>query len=687
MLSNVSSQDVSRHLRRQQLGEWIVRLAVVALLVVPVCDTGCRRTAQPISTDNARPEAVSPRTSAAVVAGGSTATDHTENVGDAPSSAADDSLASAARNSTDVRQLVGVEELILRLTPQLKRLAQDVRNLCLPAEAARPLLHPEAEFWDLQSPVAARDEASQTGLSLRVAEQPTALPRVTNSWQALFAKLDFFEHASFSFVRGEFTSSAWDEFRTDVAFSGLAHRTQGSWIDVHIQLELLWHRDGASDAATWHIVSFRPRTVRLVEAHQLLFADQLDQRIPNSHLREKLRESDHYRYAVRHYYRKLSARLPVEMSDARFFPISTAYHPGIAVVDIDGDGWDDLYLTVRWGNNLLLRNRGDGTFEEVAHAYGLDLPGRSNAAIFADFDNDGDPDLMLARSLERSRYLVNEDGHFVDRSDWVDFPLPFEATSASVADYNRDGLLDVYFCTYHQDDISRRLDADLANPDHRIHRTLTAEHSAELKRRFRNDTRSFVSQVGPPNILLANVGAGRFQLADHNPQVAGWRNAFQASWADYDQDGDADLYVANDFAADQLFRNDGSQGFHEVTGQIGIDRLGFAMGASWADADNDGLLDLYVSNMFSKAGQRITSQIDGLDARIPQLADGNYLYRYDGQRFHLTSGFDPPQWTVAQAGWSWGGQFVDVNNDGFEDLYVPNGYYTVPAEFETNVDL
>ena len=145
--------------------------------------------------------------------------------------------------------------------------------------------------------------------------------------------------------------------------------------------------------------------------------------------------------------------------------------------------------------------------------------------------------------------------------------------------------------------------------------------------------------------------------------------------------------MANDFAADHLFRNEGPAGFRDVTVEMGLDRLGFAMGASWGDIDNDGFLDLYVSNMFSKAGQRITTQIGGLDPRIPQLADGNYLYRFDGKRFHLASGFSRPQLTVAKAGWSWGGQFFDANNDGFQDLYVPNGYYTVPEEFETNVDL
>jgi hypothetical protein len=565
-----------------------------------------------------------------------------------------------------IRSLVGSEELILQLTPRLSTLTKDVLNLQRPGESTPELF--------------------QQGV-----DASTVRGGADKTWEELFRQLTYFEHAGFAIVQGEFTLPAWDEFRTDVAFAGLARGTSGKWIDVQAQLELTWRRTSAvtDDAGTsWTIVHFTTRDMKLLQADQLLFADQLDQRVRDNDLRQSLRESEHYKYAVRHYYPKRQARLPDKLSDARFFAISTAEHPGVSVVDIDGDGWDDLYVMERWGKNILLRNRGDGTFENVAGRYGLDLPGRSNAAVFADFDNDGDPDLMLARSFERSRYLVNDQGRFVDRSDdLIGFPLPFEATSVSAADYNGDGLLDVYFCTYHQDDISRRLDADLANPEHRIHKTLTPEHSAELTQRFRAETRSFISQIGPPNIMLVNVGGGRFELAPENPQIAGWRNSFQAGWADYDQDGDADLYVANDFAPDHLFRNDGPSGFHDVSTDLGIDRLGFAMGVGWGDENNDGQLDAYISNMFSKAGQRITKQVDQLDPRFAQLADGNYLYRFDGRRFQLASGYHAPQLMVAKAGWSWGGQFFDANNDGYLDLYVPNGYYTVPAEFETTVDL
>ena len=115
--------------------------------------------------------------------------------------------------------------------------------------------------------------------------------------------------------------------------------------------------------------------------------------------------------------------------------------------------------------------------------------------------------------------------------------------------------------------------------------------------------------------------------------------------------------------------------------------MGFGMGASWGDYDNDGRLDLYVSNMFSKAGRRIMSQLPDIDPRFRRSAEGNLLFRNQGERFDLVSGVEPPHLTVAQAGWSWGGQFTDVDNDGFLDIYVTSGYYTAPAEVDAQVDL
>lgn len=583
-----------------------------------------------------------------------------------------------------VAQIVGNEELIIALTPSMQRLSASIHNLKLPDQRARALFADRVLVTDLVPDPPSRQVPAPDQTWTCVSKPSIQSREQLNLWKRFLANVAYFENAKFAFIDAHRMSSSNSQFATRIKFRGRARLLNGHWADCQARLQLNWERVRNQ----WLIAGWRLEQLKTLESPQLLFEDQLKSAISDTSTRLQFEESKHWQYATRHYYPQRRASLSGNHSDDRFFPISTAHHPGIAVVDIDQDGFDDLYLTVRWGKNLLLRNQADGTFEEVAAQYGLDIDGRSNAAVFVDFDNDGDKDLMLARSLERSQYWVNENGRFIERSgQWVAGELPYEATSVSAADFNNDGLIDVYFSTYHQDDVSRRIDADLSNPKHRIHGYLTDQQSAELKQRHQQGNRSFINQIGPPNLLLENVGDGRFRPAATNEQLAVWRNSFQATWSDYDSDGDVDLYVANDFAPDHLFRNDGSNGWSDVSEQSGIDKLGFAMGASWGDYDNDGQPDLYVSNMYSKAGRRITRLVDGLDHRITRLATGNYLYRQTNGRFDLVSGLSSPQLSVAQAGWAWGGQLADFNNDGFQDIYVASGYYTAPAEYETDVDL
>jgi hypothetical protein len=219
--------------------------------------------------------------------------------------------------------------------------------------------------------------------------------------------------------------------------------------------------------------------------------------------------------------------------------------------------------------------------------------------------------------------------------------------------------------------------------------------AAEYYRRHReansgNDPRfpNLLNQIGPPNILYVNRGKGRFEIAEESSQLGIWRNSLQATWADYDEDGDPDVFIANDWAPDNLFRNDGESGFTDVTKEAGITEFGFAMGATWGDYDNDGLQDLYVSNMYSKAGDRITNRVPGIAEIYKQSAAGNYLYRQRADhRFEVVSGNKPPALAVTKAGWSWGGQFADFDNDGFLDLYVLSGYFTAPKAVSSELDL
>ena len=420
----------------------------------------------------------------------------------------------------------------------------------------------------------------------------------------------------------------------------------------------------------------------------LFFSEVLDQALPDPMDLALARHSIHEEELVK-YYRSEKTRA----RSYDFSPISMSQKPAVSVVDVDQDGFDDLYVMVRMGRNLLLRNRGDGTFEEMALDKELGVKGNSTCGLFADFDNDGDPDLLLGRSLENSAYFENNGSWFEEVKQEVD--LPALTVSMSAADFNGDGLLDVYVSTYRLGSLGSGTqglgEVDPAGkwPE----RFLVEEDAAEFRKRYRDETSrtkkvNFLDQVGPPNVLLINQGGGKFRPAPKDHVLHLWKNSLQATWSDIDEDGDPDLYIANDFAMDQLFRNDGAGGFTDITKEAGIDTYGFAMGASFGDYDQDGRQDLYVTNMFSKAGRRILSKFEGINPDYLKSVNGNVLYQQRGEgRFSVVSALEPPGLLVAEAGWSWGGQFGDFDNDGDLDLYAMSGYFTAPAELASEVDL
>ena len=143
----------------------------------------------------------------------------------------------------------------------------------------------------------------------------------------------------------------------------------------------------------------------------------------------------------------------------------------------------------------------------------------------------------------------------------------------------------------------------------------------------------------------------------------------------------------NDFAPNNLFRNDGAGGFTDVTEETGTADLGFGMGASWGDFDADGLLDLYVTNMYSKAGLRITAQLNDVDGRFRRMARGNTLFRNKITEFERVSSLERPGLLVAAAGWGWGSQFVDLDNDSDLDIYALSGFYTAPSAVGLPIDI
>ena len=183
---------------------------------------------------------------------------------------------------------------------------------------------------------------------------------------------------------------------------------------------------------------------------------------------------------------------------------------------------------------------------------------------------------------------------------------------------------------------------------------------------------------GVSGFLLRNEGGLRFSDVTESSGMdeANRRFSLAASWCDFDDDGDPDLYVANDFGKNNFYRNEGGGRFREVAGELGIVDTGNGMSVSWADVDRDGRFDLYVGNMWSSAGNRIAWQPafadDALRGTYLRMARGNSLFRNSGDGF-----VDASSGSGAMMGrWAWASLFGDLNNDGWEDLVVANGFLT-----------
>lgn len=341
--------------------------------------------------------------------------------------------------------------------------------------------------------------------------------------------------------------------------------------------------------------------------------------------------------------------------------------PGIAVGDVNGDGLDDLYVCQEQGlPNRLYVQQPDGTARDVSASSGVDWLNSSRSALLVDLDNDGDQDLVVAM-LGNLVLAENDDaGQFAIKTL---LPTNGDTMSTSAADYDLDGDLDLYVCGY--------------NPDRSM--------DSARDRVFLSGDREFVfhdANNGGRNTLFRNdSGGGEWKFSDvtrgSGMNVNNRRWSFAASWEDIDNDGDQDLYIANDYGRDNLYRNDrvesGKVRFVEIGAAAHIENSAGGMSISWGDYNRDGHMDAYVGNMFSAAGNRVTFQpnfkTDSAEVRqrLQRFARGNTLLQNTGNADFrdrsTTAG-------VEMGRWAWGSLFVDVNNDGWEDIFVSNGYMT-----------
>ncbi len=315
---------------------------------------------------------------------------------------------------------------------------------------------------------------------------------------------------------------------------------------------------------------------------------------------------------------------------------------GVAAVgDLDGDDWPDVYLGRIDGPGRLMRNRGDGTFEDVAAAAGVLPEAAVGGAAWVDVEGDGDLDLVLASFGGSRHFLYVNDGrgHFTEQGRERGVAMATGAVHVGMGiaagDYDRDGYVDLF--------VAEWLSINALGHDV-DHNRLLRNRGAEAPGRFEDVT----AAVG---IDLQRVTAGAYAF----PGAYGFAPAF----ADLDGDGWADLALAADFGTSRLWWNDRAGGFADGTHAAGVGLEDNGMGSAIGDYDGDGHLDWFVTAI-GPAGSQF---------------DGNRMYRSRGdRRFEdVTDALG-----VRNSGWSWGAAMLDADHDGDLDLALAAGWPTTP---------
>jgi hypothetical protein len=318
----------------------------------------------------------------------------------------------------------------------------------------------------------------------------------------------------------------------------------------------------------------------------------------------------------------------------------------VSICDFDNDGWNDIYFTnsAMGSKNALYRNLHNGEFEDVSDKMQLaDVnrkgTGVSMGAVWSDYDNDGFKDLLLYKWGKPELFKNIEGKRFERVTEGSGLPSWVNANSAIWFDFNNDGLTDIFIGGYYKE--AFHLDS------------LNTTRIMPESFRYANN--------GGRNFLLKNTGNGKFEDVTDQYGLTSTKWTLAAAAADFNGDGYPELYIANDYNVDEFYLNKNGQKFEEKGREAGVGHIPKSgMNASFGDIANDGNIGVYTTNITEKGiliqGNNYWQPKVQPSAGHPSFVD---LAQISG---------------IENAGWSYGAQFGDLNNDGFMDLYVANGF-------------
>ena len=465
-------------------------------------------------------------------------------------------------------------------------------------------------------------------------ERSVTFDSIGGEFEAFLATYRSVEWANFKVVSIE--SLGENSARTDLKFQLAGLTVDGYRQQVSADWRCGWRK---SDSGEWLLAEIETRPSERSRAKDRIFTDVSDYAFGrNASFRRQLK------FGTEVWRTRMDAASGMDVYGQQ----------GLAVGDYDSDGLEDFYLTQPGGlPNRLFRNLGNGRFADVSAAAGLDALDGSSSAFFADIENDGTQDLIVILSTGQPLLFLNGgSGAFEVSRDGFPVGVKPGAVGGCLGDYDRDGFLDLYVTAY-----------------------LWPNAASQIPRPYYDATN------GPPNVLYRNLGNGRFEDVTAESGLHENNNRFShaCAWNDFDQDGQLDLFVANDFGRKNLYRNEGGGRFRDVTAETGVEDAGAGMSVALGDYDEDGWEDVYFGNMWSSAGRRVTTQSD-FKSDSPQApkevyrrhARGNSLFRNQRTGFQdvtLPAG-------VEMGRWAWCSDFVDFDNDGSLDLYIVNGFVT-----------